>query len=74
MRRAKSRTDECGVAIHVIGSMLISSGEIEQLLLWVGQMAFASDLAKPYRQITIMLALLPPDPIAGHRPRVRRVN
>jgi hypothetical protein len=74
MRRPEFRTDECRVVVHVIGPTLISSGEIEQLLLRVRQMAFAGDLAKRYRQITIMIAFLPPNPIAGHPSRVWRVG
>jgi hypothetical protein len=74
MRRAKFCTDKCGVTIHAIGATLVSSGEIKQLLLRVRQMALASDLANPYRQITIMFAFLPPNPIAGHPSRLRRIG
>jgi hypothetical protein len=74
MRRAEFRSDECRVVVHVIGPTLISSGEIEQLLLRVRQMTFAGDLANPHRQITIMLALLPPNPIAGHPESVWQVG
>jgi hypothetical protein len=37
-------------------------------------MTFAGDLANPHRQITIMLALLPPNPIAGHPESVWQVG
>jgi hypothetical protein len=43
----------------VIGAPLISSGEIEQLLLRIRQVAFAGDLAKPCREIAVVRALLP---------------
>jgi hypothetical protein len=54
------------MAIHVIGPPLILLGEIEQFSLRIRRAAFARDFAESCREITVMRALLPPNPIARH--------
>ena len=51
----------------MIGPPLILLGEIEQFSLRIRQAAFARDLAEPCREVTVMCALLPPNPIARHK-------
>jgi hypothetical protein len=64
--RAEFCADKCGAAIHVISPPLILLGKIEQFSLRIREAAFARDLAEPCREITVMRALLPPNPIARH--------